>query len=454
MKGSLSGRLLAVATIALLAFLGLTGYALDRAFQNRTQLFYRNQLQSQVYGLLAAADLDPQGELRLSAPPPEPRLRRPDSGLYAEIADASGNFVWRSGSSLGRGLPTVEFPAMGISNFNIVTWRDGEALFLFQQAVAYENSTGIKPFVIRVAESLRAYRAEVETFRATILIWLGGAGILLLVLQTLLLRWTLAPLRDVVTEVGAVERGEKNQLDRQYPRELRMLTRNFNAFLESERRQRERYRDALADLAHSLKTPLAVIQALVEKSGVAGKDREEVAQNVERMRDIIDYQLQRAVAAGRATLIATPVAVLAQVKTIADALQKVYADKNVDCEIDVPETASFFGEVGDLTEVLGNLLDNAFKWSTGRTRIRARSIDGGAGQRSGLVITIEDDGPGVPDEMKNKVIRRGVRHDSRIVGQGIGLAVVAEIVSSYGGQVELGRSGLGGAQVTVSVPAA
>lgn len=452
MTRSLTSRLLLIATLALVLFLGFVGFALDRAFQNRTEISYRNQLQSQVYGLLAAMDVDKQGTMQVASNLPEPRYGRPGSGLYAEVTDATGKVLWRSQSNLGRGLPGGAVPAVGETRFERLSWDGSGEVFLFQHGVAWELDGGVRPFVVRVAQSLDFYREEVDSFRNTLLLWLGGLGLLLVVLQAILLRWTLSPLRRVASEVSAIELGEKKTLSRNYPQEISILTDHLNEFLSSEQRQKERYRNALGDLAHSLKTPLAVVGALAENDDRSKTGSEEIRQCVAQMRDIVDYQLQRAVSLGGAALLTSPIEVADQVEKITRSLGKVYADKNVECHLDIEDGALFFGEAGDLYEILGNLLDNAYKWCARRVGVRARPLRDDNPRRPGLEVSIEDDGPGIEEGQRQSVLQRGVRSDTRKEGQGIGLAMTREIVALYGGSLKIGVSRWGGANVTLSLP--
>ena len=452
MTRSLTSRLLLIATLALLLFLCLVGFALDRAFQSRTEVSYRNQLQSQVYGLLAAMEVDQQGTMRVASNLPEPRYERPDSGLYAEVTDAAGKVLWRSGSNLGRRLPADVLPAVGAIRFQRLPWDGSGEVFLFQHGVAWELDDGARPFVVRVAQSLDFYRDEVGSFRRTLLLWLGGLGLLLLALQAILLRWTLSPLRQVVSEVSAVERGEKTTLSQDYPQEISILTSHLNEFMSSAQRQKERYRNALGDLAHSLKTPLAVVGALAENKDRDTSSSEEIRQCVAEMREIVDYQLQRAVSYSGASLLTSPIDVSGQVDKVIRSLGKVYRDKNVECRSNIEDGTLFYGEAGDLYEVMGNLLDNAYKWCTRRVVVSARPLHDSNTRRPGLEISVEDDGPGIEEARRRGVLQRGVRGDTRKDGQGIGLTMTGEIVAGYGGDLEIGASRWGGAKVTLSLP--
>ncbi len=445
---SLNSRLLLAASAASAVFLGVTGLVLDRAFRSSAETAVRNHLQGQLYALLAAFDVDADGRLIVPSELPEPRLARPESGLYGRIVDDRDVEVWRSESLVGRGLPRRSRLSPGVSVFERIAAGDGEELFWLRFGVSWELS-GRTPseYEFTVAEDPADFTAEVGSFRRSLWLWLGGAVLVLLAVQGAVLRWGLTPLRYVAEEISAVERGEQATLERDYPTELSGLTRNINAFIANERRQIERYRNTLGDLAHSLKTPLAVIRGLVETRQSANDD--EIAAQVDRMADIVDYQLRRAAAAGRRTL-AAPVDVGASVDKIVNSLRKVYAERELKVSVEVPPHLKFYGDEGDLLEVMGNLLDNAFKWAHERIAVHAESDAVGA-RRPGVRLTVVDDGPGIPQDLRENAVERGVssRDDTR--GQGLGLAFVKDIIEAYGGSLDLEVPGGGGRGTRVRV---
>ncbi len=447
---SLNSRLLLAASVASVAFLGVTGWVLDKAFQNSAETAVRNHLQGQLYGLLAAFDIDGSGRLIVPTNLPEARFSRINSGLYARVVDRESNVVWRSDSLLGRTLPVGGRLASGDSLFEQITTRPGIELFWLRFGVAWEIDDPVSvDYEFTVAEDLTNYNAQVESFRRSLWIWLGGAVVVLLLVQTVVLRWSLTPLRHVAAEVAAVERGELSQLAGEYPRELSGLTRNINAFITNERRQIERYRNTLGDLAHSLKTPLAVIQGAMEAKQPVNPA--EVAAQVDRMSEIVDYQLRRAAAVGKRTLTA-PVSVSASVKKVVNSLRKVYANRDIQVNQDIRPGLKFYGDQGDLFEVLGNLIDNAFKWSRGQVIVRAEPIMEQK-HRSGVRLFIIDDGPGIDESLREQVLKRGVRSNGRAAGQGLGLASVQDIVEAYGGMLRLASDNGRGTEAVVEFPA-
>jgi two-component system sensor histidine kinase PhoQ len=233
-----------------------------------------------------------------------------------------------------------------------------------------------------------------------------------------------------------------------YPRELALLTNNINELIESEREHLIRYRNTLGDLAHSLKTPLAVLRTRIENGSNDDMDglREVVRSQVARMDGIVAYQLARAATTGH-QVFAAPIAIDPHVESLVQSLEKVYARKNVLCEFDLDPTARFYGELGDLLELLGNLLENAFKWANHRVLLSTQTLTVAPQRRAGLLISVEDDGPGIPPEKVEHLLQRGVRGDERVQGHGIGLSIVQDIVRAYRGELSVERSDeLGGAR--------
>ncbi|TPW17098.1 MAG: two-component system OmpR family sensor histidine kinase PhoQ, partial [Halothiobacillaceae bacterium] len=245
-------------------------------------------------------------------------------------------------------------------------------------------------------------------------------------------------------DLRAIERGEATQLEGTYPNELNGLTSNLNALIRSEREQLNRYRNSLSDLAHSLKTPLAILQNEIDSRHPTQQST--LVEQVERMSQLVDYQLQRAASAGRTTL-AAPLVIEPLVKRVVASLDKVYADKALRITLAVDAALTFQGDKSDLLEIFGNLLDNAYKWAKQQVTIKVTCDTLNEGKLARLTVTIEDDGPGIPEEKARLVLQRGGRADEQVGGHGIGLAVVRDIVQLYDGQLEIAKSTLGGARV-------
>ncbi len=455
---SLQARQLLAASLGLLAFLALAGYALDRAFVDVAGQVQRDRLRSYVAAYAGDIDFLRNGEIYVPETPPDERFERPGSGLYAEVVLPRGS--WRSGSAQGPQLPPAEMLGGGEEKFEgplPITNSDGSAgeVFRFGKGLIWDVARRPEaefPYTIYILEDAGTLPRQVRVFRQALWGYLGIAGLILLLLQALILRWSLWPLRRVVSELTRVQRGQAHRMSERHPRELEPLTDSINALIESERQNLDRQRNTLADLAHSLKTPLAVLRTRLESDASDDELRQDVAIQLQRMNDLVGYQLGRAASAGH-KLFAAPVEIEGHAEQIVRGLEKIYADKGVVCEFVLDADARFHGEPGDLQELLGNLLENAFKWARSRVLLTVKSGDTAPNRRPGLHLAVEDDGLGIPPERIAHVLQRGVRGDERVQGHGIGLAIVQDIVHGYRGELQVGASQeLGGARFDVMLP--
>ena len=443
MKRSLVTRVLVAAAAVMLVFLGLTLAALDVAFRDSAERAIVERLQVQVRALISAAGQDIDGNLLMPLELPEARYANPGSGLYAQVLDGDGVPLWRSPSMAGIALAVPDELVVGDPWFERVPLSDGGEVFQYGYTVSWHDPPGeVGPTVYHfaVAETLEPYRAQLARFRASLWKWFGALFAGLVIAQLAILRRTLRPLRTLATEVRSVERGEQQAIEHEYPRELAHLADNLNAVIRNERGNLARYRNTLADLAHSLKTPLAVIRFALD---TRAPDRDDtISRHAARMDDIVRFQLKRAIAGGGETF-GKPVAVKPAVEEVAASLAKVHHARGIRCRVDVAADAVFRGERDELLEVLGNLMDNAFKWARSEVRVTAHGA---------LQLVVDDDGPGVPEDERGRVTARGTRADETTPGQGIGLAVVAETVARRGGTLTLAESPLGGLRAAVAFP--
>ena len=453
---SLQARQLLAASLALVAFLGGTGYALDRAFVDTAQNALRERLADLANGYLSGSELDRSRAFISPEFPPDQRFLIPGSGLYASVRGEG--LRWESASALGRSLPPVAFLAPGERRFDgplpIADARGMENLvYAYSIGVIWE-SAGDYALTFSVYEDAAQIQEQVNIFRRALWGYLGLAGVFLLLVQTLVLRWSLRPLVHVERELDRVRKGLSQRLSGRHPRELETVTGSINALIESERSHLERSRNTLSDLAHSLKTPLAVLRSRLEAGAGHDELRAEVQAQVQRMNEIVGYQLSRAARSGHA-LYAAPIEIEPRAEEIVAGLEKVYAGKGVLCEFEIDPAARFHGELGDLQELLGNLLENAFKWAGKRVLLTVQALPAPANRRPGLRVVVDDDGPGIPAENVERLLQRGVRGDERVQGHGIGLSIVQDIVAAYRGELTVGRAPeLEGARFDVVFPPA
>lgn len=449
---SLSSRLLVSVSVLLLLFFGATIAVLDTAFSEAGEQARRDILDGQLVALLAAAEPDAAGKLMLPERLREPRFENIGSGLYAELRDTDDLVLWRSRSALGLEIPRGIAPDIGNHLFARESLGDGTPLLTLSLAVEWEFPDGtLKPYVFKVAESLDSFNAQVAGFRRQLFGWFAAVALTMLFAFSMLLRGLLRPLRQIETEITEIEEGKRVALSGRFPTELTGVARNMNLLIDSERARSDRYRYTLDNLAHSLKTPLAAMRSLLNDR-LSEDSGHRCNEQIDRMDEIVRYQLRKPAASATDQLVLRPVAVKREVARLVDGLRKVYREKNPEFDVSVASDMKFRGDTGDFLELAGNLLDNACKWCTSTVRIRVEPSVAARGDSSGLELTVADDGPGIPTDAADALLQRGVRLDESTPGHGIGLAVVKEIARSYGGQLSIARSDLGGAEITVSIP--
>lgn len=435
--GSLRARLLLSAALTLLVFLGVTGLVLDRALANSVSSAAVNELRLRVLSLLSVAEVE-AATLSMPRYPTDELLNDPQSGVMALVLDAQHQVLWQSESSRLFGhLPELQSFLQQTKGQNLGEWSfrrfaaANSTWFAMSYPVLWVDQERSMALNFVVLESTASREAVISSFRRTLWWGFSACGLTLLLALLLLVRWNLAPLRQLSLELDGIRSGKTQHLDRSYPQELLPLTQNLNLLLDAERKARARYRDRLGDLAHSLKTPLAMLNANIGQLPEALQAS--FHEQIHRMDQVVQYQLKRAVTQEQPVVteltgLQTTVARLGSV--ILRAFEPMPSLSNeVAADFMVPMAED------DLMEVLGNLLENAAKYGQGQIRVQAQ----------GLCFWVEDNGPGVPENRLADIIKRGVRMDTLTTGQGIGLAVVADILASYRAELSMADSSLGGA---------
>lgn len=442
---SLAARLLVAAGVVLVAFVALAGLVLGQSIREYAIQAERDRMQGLIYAVLGKADISADGTFHLPTRIlPGNKLGRPASGVYALVTNGDGEAIWRSPSVIDP-VKTGQPPAVGEWHFTLAGENPG-TLMQLAFGIRWVTAGGDSyRYNLIVAKSPEALEKRLSAFRTRLWAGLLIAAAILLAILLGVLRWGLAPLRRVSRKLAEIESGETERIEGQYPAELRPLVDSLNAMLASEKARLGRYRNALADLAHSLKTPVAVLQGISQARELPDEHAHQLDNQLGRINEIVDYQLQRAATAGGRTL-APPVPVRPVTERITAALKKVYADADITFEDTVPEALTAAMDSGDLTEILGNLLDNAAKYG-GRHVCISGERDAGR-----CVITIDDDGNGFPAHTADALLERGARADVRREGQGIGLAVTAEIIRTYAGDMALDAAPGGGARVQLQLP--
>ena len=450
---SFSQRLLISVSLLLLLFFGVMVVVLDMRFRIVSENALRDLLDTQMVALIASADPDEEGNVVPRLQDAESRLMTPGSGLYAAVSSEAGEPYWRSPSSVGSLVEFAPPQESGARDFRYMTDANGQRLAAVSRGLRWEYEDGrIRDLTFTVATDLASFNRQLQSFRRGLTGGFVILAVLLLLALAMMLRWALAPLRRLAAQIREVERGEREQLGDRWPTELGGVVSNLNALLKGERVRIARYRDTLGNLAHSLKTPLAVLRASAGSADASGHQLgQQVNDQVDRMTGIVEHQLRRAATSGGVSVGRQAIDVLPIVQDLRATLLRAHGRKDFALEISVPDEAQFVGDRNDLTEVMGNLMDNAAKWCRTRVRVSAAVVEtAGAGQS--LDIRVEDDGPGIPPADRDRVLERGIRIDEQMPGHGLGLAMVREMAGLYGGSIHVADSQLGGARVDLRLP--
>ncbi len=426
----------------LVVFLAVLGTVIENAFIESARLTLRERMLGQVYQLLSVSDMDDAGHLTMPLPTglPITQLALPDSGLYAFVTMKGDNrILWRSPSIYNRKIPDPIEMRIGEKNWAEIKMEDGNDYYMLGFGFQRTLNTGIYSYNFYLITELIPLHKQIRLYRQRLWGGLSAALVILLIIQVFVLRWGLKPLRDVSLELSAIEQGAISQIIGGYPREIKKLTDKINVLLTQERARQTRFRNALADLSHSLKTPLAVLLGGVDQpETLPGTVQEQSL----RMMHIVERQLQRAGSANDNTALPT-ISLFTVTERIIHSLSKVYKDKNVTLVNRIDPELTIRCDEADFIELTGNLLDNAFKWCASRIEIKS-STDGNR-----TVLSIHDDGPGVSPGHIQHILQRGGRIDETAPGHGIGLSVAADILEAYQGRLSIERSALGGAALVV-----
>jgi len=439
---SLKRRIALISMLVLLLAFSAIYFITKTAYTNASLSRVQESLQSQIYALMAVAE-DRDAQLTLPDMLRNDRLNHLNSGLVAYVLDIDGDLIWRSRSSDNFSfLPDITLKY----SLNKVTQSelDGRMMFWIGDRIIWEHENEMEgEYLFLIGEKQSILGASVRQFKREVAISLSITAIVLLLVLVMALNISLNPLKHAQRQIELVERGEIDKVDGKFPDELKPLTSSINQLLDSEKRQKARYRDSLGNLAHSLKTPLAVLRSELQARSQS-EFKQQIEKQIGRIDDIVRYQLNRSVVtAGKAS---RTIVLSMEIAKIVDALKKVHADKKLKITTQVDPGASFPGGEGDLLELVGNLADNACKWAKTEVLISARKDE------AELVLSISDDGPGVPPEKRELILDRGKRLDQQAEGQGLGLSIVMDIVKLYRGEMTIDKSELGGSLFRLRIP--
>ncbi len=443
--GSLRLRLMLGGMVAILAALAIAGLGLVLLFERQARRSLAEDLDVHLRQLVAGIDVAADGRLAILRPPADPRFADPLSGLYWQAGNDRDQLL-RSRSLWDSVLALpIDEPATGAVHRHEAAGPGGTRLLVAERRVqltaagtAQAVRLAVAADLARVAASRRAFTAELAVALALLAIALGGAAWIQVELG-------LKPLRAVRDDVAAIRDGKARRLAPAVPLELRPLVDELNQLLEAQERAIVRSRDRAADLAHGLKTPLAALAADARRLAERGEGdiAREIDRLVDAMRRHVDRELVRVrlrgAASGRAP---ESTLLLPLVRGLAATLARTPAGEAVAIEVAIPADAAVPIERTDLAEVLGNLLENAVRHARSQVRV---AID----PATPPGVLVEDDGPGVAEDDRPRILERGRRLDSS-GGAGLGLAIVQDVLEAYGWRLRVQASPLGGLAATIA----
>lgn len=446
---SLGFRLLAGAVLWIAAALVVAWLALGELFARHVEAQIAGRMEATLNELAAVVATDADGELSTEHPLSEPRFRKPYSGFYWQVSAGDGSPLLRSRSLWDR---TLDLPPDALLDGEVHRHRlpgpQGEPVIAFERSVILPARDD--PLRLAVALDAAEPASARAKFERTLGLSLAVLGLGLAAAAAGQVTLGLRPLNRLRAGLTAVRAGRSERLEGRYPNEIQPLVDDLNGVLAEHGRVVERARTQAGNLAHSLKTPIAVLEN--EATALEGRGEAELAERLRRqtaaMRRQIDYNLARARAAAAAEVPGVRTALAPVLDGLARAMRQIHRERGVEIELDVPADLAVRGERQDLEEMAGNLLDNACKWAAQRVRVAAAAADGA------LVLTVDDDGPGLAPERRAEVFDRGRRLDEQTAGSGLGLAIVRDLAEPYGGTVELTDSPLGGLRARLTLPAA
>jgi signal transduction histidine kinase len=454
---SLALRLFVAATGCVVVILLVTGFvlsslyrqAVERAFDRRLGVYLRT-LVADVASPEESGDKFPQSLA-------EPLFELPLSGWYWQVTrlDTPKPEIRSSRSLWDGGLPHLQDlgvqASAGGSRQGYSPGPEEQKLRIVERLIDLGDEGR---FLVALAGDAAEIEDEIRSFDKALAITFGLLAAVLLLTTMFQVRFGLAPLKRISAALAAIRSGAAERLEGRFPVEIGPLARETNALIDANREIVERARTHVGNLAHALKTPLSVI---VNEAAARGDDplAAKVREQVDIMRDQVTRHLERARLAARVTVVGTVTEVPPVVSALARTMEKTHREKTISVDLEMPEHARFRGERQDLEEMVGNLLDNAFKWAQSRVSVEVMcERPDPAAERQIVRIIVDDDGPGLTHAQREQVARRGRRLDETKPGSGLGLSIVVELAGLYGGGLTLGTAPVGGLRADLVLPGA
>ena len=430
--------------------LALGGAVLSNAFRMAAQTNFDAALQADMDGLIAAAEPDPNGGVMLADRFLNHNFDRVYSGLYYQIR------LGNSGGQISRSLFDKDINPVDLTKKGALTWGsavgpENQQLRVVSRKVDLTpDNSGDAEYTFLVAGDMAAVERQTQEFNTT-LFWsflILGLGLIAAILVQV--KVGLLPLRQVSKGLAKIRDGEARRLEGRFPTEIAPLATELNSLIQHSEEVVGRARTHVSNLAHFLKTPLSVLAAEAEaheSDPAAAPLADMVKRQVFSMRRQVDHYLTRARAAGSLDVLGNRTQISAVMDDLSRVIARIHVTRGIVIDAECDDGLYFRGERQDLEEMLGNLIDNGCKWARSRVRVRCEKTDGR------LVLTVEDDGPGLSAQQRAQVGSRGERLDESVPGSGLGLAIVRDISKLYGGFFSLDQSSLGGVLARLELPA-
>lgn len=440
---TLTFRLVATSVVWVVGSLVAAGLVLTLLFRDYVGERFERHLRDHMEEIVAAAEIAPGGALTLTWKPSDPRFNEPHSGWYWQISRgavvlARSDSVWRGRLSIATGAPGRRLRVTRLVG------PGGRVLRAVMQNITLPEAD--KPFTVVVAGPVHEIQRDVDQFVGQLAATLGVLGLGLILAVLFQVRFGLRPLQVMRRALADIRAGRARRLPDGLPSEIRPVVTELNALIDHNEAMLERARTQAGNLAHALKNPLTVIGN--EARHVAGARGRVLREQAAIVNARVDRYLSRARAAGAAGILGARAPLAETVEDLRFSMAHLYKDRALAIDVTGVDDLFFRGDAHDLAEMIGNLMDNACKWARGRVAVMARRED------ARLIVVIDDDGAGIPEEKRAEVLARGRRLDEAVPGSGLGLDIVQDIAGLYRGSLGLGESDLGGLRATLVLPAA
>lgn len=445
---SLRTRLLVGGIIWIAIGVTVAGIFIAALFRQHAAELFAAEMQGYLDELASLIDVDPDGNPRIFRQASDPRFNTLNSGLAWQVS-RDGVVLIKSTSQGNNVLPVPMMePPEGVTR-NMVLAGPRGAMAVYERMVHID---GAAPMRLQVAADVDILESLLQSFYTSLAFSLALLALALMAAATLQVIGGLRPMARLRVALSEIKSGKAGHLPRDFPSEVQPLIDDLNTMIDLNKQMVQRARAQAGNLAHGLKTPLAVLTDEADRLAARGEtaEAETIAQQCLRMRRQIDYQIARTRAAASRSMPGIAAPVEAAVANIVSAMKRLYADKDLEYAFTVDQDCVALCDPMDLNEMLANLVDNACKWAKHEVAING-TVDT---VQSSAVITVDDDGPGLPPESMEVVFQIGERLDERVPGSGLGLPIVRDLAQLYGGTIHLEASSKGGLKAVLSLPLA